>query len=220
MGLKFSYNGTTYSCADSTTKYTTPSICFNEGGATKYVPASTSRGTSVTVYTTKSGSTTTYYKINNSSPSLCFSYNGSTYYAAKSITTTSSTYVDVTINFNVTATFGTAYGSTKYATIAINSSSIQFKECANRTIYLCVYAGAGENVYGSGLGSIKTMSATATSVDTGTAGYNYTSSATSLNVTIGWGYSFDNSNWTYIRGRTFTSAVTKSNYTFGDSISF
>ena len=58
---------------ESTTKITTPSICYQQNGTTYYVPLLTSRNETI-------GS----YRYDASSPSVCVCYNGKTYYGAKS----------------------------------------------------------------------------------------------------------------------------------------
>ena len=70
--IRYNQNGTTYSCWSSTGRVTTPSLCFNDGGTTKYVPL-------FAVGNGSEGSSGNYYfKVGG----LCAKYNGTTYRAA------------------------------------------------------------------------------------------------------------------------------------------
>ena len=70
--IRYNQNGTTYSCWSSTDRVTSPSLCFNDGGTTKYVPlfavGNGAEGRSGDFYFTVGG--------------LCAGYGGTTYRAA------------------------------------------------------------------------------------------------------------------------------------------
>ena len=70
--IKYKQNGTTYSCWSSTSRVTSPSLCFNDGGTTKYVP----------LFAVGNGaegqSGDFYFRVGG----LCASYGGTTYRAA------------------------------------------------------------------------------------------------------------------------------------------
>lgn len=72
--IRYNQNGTTYSCWSSTDRVTSPSLCFNDGGTTKYVPL-------FAVGNGSEGSSGNYYfKVGG----LCAKHNGTTYRAALS----------------------------------------------------------------------------------------------------------------------------------------
>lgn len=70
--IRYNQNGTTYSCWSSTDRVTSPSLCFNDGGTTKYVP----------LFAVGNGSEGQsgdfYFRVGG----LCASYGGTTYRAA------------------------------------------------------------------------------------------------------------------------------------------
>ena len=71
--IKYNQNGTTYSCWSSINRVTSPSLCFNDGGTTKYVP----------LFAVGNGSEGQsgdfYFRVGG----LCASYGGTTYRAAE-----------------------------------------------------------------------------------------------------------------------------------------
>lgn len=72
--IRYNQNGTTYSCWSSTSRVTTPSLCFKDGSTTKYVPLfAVSNGS-------EGNSGNYYFKVGG----LCAKYNGTTYRAALS----------------------------------------------------------------------------------------------------------------------------------------
>ena len=72
--IKYKQNGTTYSCWSRTDRVTSPSLCFNDRGTTKYVPL-------FAVGNGAEGSSGNYYfKVGG----LCAKYNNTTYRAALS----------------------------------------------------------------------------------------------------------------------------------------
>ena len=72
--IKYKQNGTTYSCWSRTDRVTSPSLCFNDSGTTKYVPL-------FAVGNGAEGSSGNYYfKVGG----LCAKYNNTTYRAALS----------------------------------------------------------------------------------------------------------------------------------------
>lgn len=70
--IRYNQYGTIYSCWSSTDRVTTPSLCFNDGGTTKYVP----------LFAVGNGSEGQsgdfYFRVGG----LCASYGGTTYRAA------------------------------------------------------------------------------------------------------------------------------------------
>lgn len=75
MAFNFRYNNTTSTVYSSTTRVTTPSICYRKSGTTYYIPLLTSRSQTIGDYV-----------YSASSPTVCARYGGKTYYGAKSRT--------------------------------------------------------------------------------------------------------------------------------------
>lgn len=107
--VKYNKDGTTYSCWSSTSRVTTPSLCFKEGSTTKYVPLlaiSAGEEEQVGNY---------YFKVG----SLCARHNGIIYRAVMSGTYTSS--VSDTISTTITHS-GKTGTSTTYQSKTVTAS--------------------------------------------------------------------------------------------------
>lgn len=91
MAIKFRYNNANYSLNEQTSAIAENNLVYYSGGAKKYCPASSERGSSVTIPLANGKKA----KINNSSPSICFKKNDIIYYAAKSLSVIQPTYVPV-----------------------------------------------------------------------------------------------------------------------------
>lgn len=75
MAFNFRYNTASSTVYSSTTRVTTPSICYRKSGTTYYIPLLTSRSQTIGDYV-----------YSASSPTVCTRYGGKTYYGAKSRT--------------------------------------------------------------------------------------------------------------------------------------
>lgn len=173
MALKFLYNNTTYTCSgEQTTKPSTVNAIgfIDTDGKTKYLWASSTRGTSVQVYE----DTNYIYKINNSSPSICFSKGGTTYYVGKSLTKTANTERTISGSYVMSWSL-TWYSQGFYAGGGgISSAKITLNKSLGKawTIRPCVYYGSSTPTSTTTpyyAGSSVSVSATATSVSLGTA---------------------------------------------------
>lgn len=97
--VKYNKDGTTYSCWSSTSRVTTPSLCFKEGSTTKYVPLlaiSAGEEEQVGDY---------YFKVGN----LCARHNGIIYRAVMSGTYTSSISDTISTTITHSGKTGTSY---------------------------------------------------------------------------------------------------------------
>lgn len=103
--IKYNKDGTTYSCWVSTSRMTTPSLCFKEGSTTKYVP----------LFEVNSGEEVQIGNYTFKASSLCARHNGTVYRAALSGRYASS----VSSSISTTISHSGKTGST---TTAVNKS--------------------------------------------------------------------------------------------------
>lgn len=111
MAFKVRANGITYITYSSTTRVTTPSLCYRESGSTKYIPLLTSRSQTIDGYA---------YAASN--PTVCVRYNNTTYYGAKG----RAVVADIPA--------GTYYGQTAYNLFKSFISNNDYRTLANSCI--------------------------------------------------------------------------------------
>ena len=130
MAFNFRNNNTTSTVYSSTTRVTTPSICYRKSGTTYYVPLLTSRSQTIGDYI-----------YSASSPTVCARYGGKTYYGAKSRTAS----VDIPAGTYTPSAFKTLMGQfmtlsngnykkvKNAVTLTVNGKSVSL--AANDSIY-------------------------------------------------------------------------------------